>query len=152
MLWTRLLCPWHFRGSHAWSFWGTWKLGHCTVLSYVIYECRDVCMSLCKGNGWNWTFTSEWDEGNATLSEESINTRVPPWPSVVLTYRGRVSERRDEILILASQPPKEGEMLTSQQNWQRSLPSRLDLPLALKFIFQPLCFWSIPSNVGESLW
>lgn len=36
--------------------------------------------------------------------------------------------------------PRERQDLDITANWQRTLRSRFDLPLPLKFIFQPLCF------------
>lgn len=109
---------------------------HCAVICNIwVQGCVHVFV---QEKWWNWTFTLESDEENAMLSLESISTHMPPWPYVVMTYRGRVGERGEEIHILHN--PKERRDLDVTANWQCSLQSRLDLPLPLKFIFQLLGF------------
>lgn len=134
MLWTRLLCPWHFRGSHAWSFWATWNLGHlrCAVICNI-WVFWDVCTSLCYRNGEIALSRSEKSDRGKCNSTAHTCCRDP-----VLRWRteGTASGSGDGILI----QPEDRRDLDVTANWQSWLHSILDPSLALKWIFKPLSF------------
>lgn len=108
----------------------------CAVICNIWVEgCVHVCM---QTKWWNGTFTQELDEGYAVSSSRgSVSAHMPPCPSPA---EGEWVKKEGTKFSSLPHNPRERQDLDITANWQRALRSRLDLPLPLKFIFQPLCF------------